>query len=120
MAEDWNSARALTDKDIEDRVSRTEFQKFKASSFAFTTSADLNRDGTSEVFFVGVFKKADGSMGRFAAVTNNHTVLKVFEERGTPGFSALLKSGDTIRWYKCMDCGEFETITWTGSSYALD
>lgn len=120
MMPEWRSARDLTDREVQDRISRSEFQNFKASPFAFNTTADLNRDGSAEDFFVGVFKASDGSTGRFAAVTKNHTVLKVFQERGKPGFSALLKIGDAVRWYKCMDCGEFETITWTGTSYLLE
>lgn len=116
----WRSARGLTDTDIRTRIAQSEFEKFKASPFAFATTADLNRDGSAEDFFVGVFKAADGTTGRFVAITNKDQLLKVFREPGKPGFSALLKSGDSIRWYKCMDCGEFETITWTGTSYALD
>ena len=25
-----------------------------------------------------------------------------------------------VRWYKCMECGEFESITWGGESYVLE
>ena len=118
--ERWRHADALDPRDLEGRISQDDIEQFMASSLSFSVTTDLDGDGVSEEFFVGVFETADGKKGRFVSVTRNGRPIQHFEEAGSTGFSALLQGDDEVRWYKCMDCGEFESIKWTGQSYALE
>lgn len=120
LDEAWRYADALTPSDLEGRISEEELRRFRASPLAFSVSADLDHDGVTEEFFVGVFATAAGSRGRFVAITRNGGLVRHFTEEGSAGFSALLRGDGEVRWYKCMDCGEFESIVWTGGSYALE
>lgn len=115
----WQRARALDPADLRGRIPEADLARFAASPLSFSARADLDRDGVAEEFFVGVFAAADGEQGRFVAITRNGRPVRHFAEHGAPGFSALLAGDGEVRWYKCMECGEFETITWTGRSYAL-
>ena len=118
--ESWRHAHGLEPNDLEDQVSQNAAVQFMASPLSFGLSADLDEDGDLEEFFVGVFEVSDSERGRFVLITKNGELVQHFVERGSAGFSALLASEGKIRWYKCMECGEFESITWTGHSYALE
>lgn len=116
----WRHADALDVRGLEDRISRDDIGRFMTSHLSFSVKADLDGDGVVEEFFVGVFERASGEKGRFVAVTRGRRPIQHFEEEGSTGFSALLQGDGEVRWYKCMECGEFESIKWTGQSYALE
>jgi hypothetical protein len=118
--EDWRRGTALDTSLLDGRVSANDIQQFTASPLSFSLLADLDGDGVSEEFFVGVFETVEGGKGRFVAVTRNGRVHEHFEEGGITGFSALLQVEGDVRWYKCMECGEFESIKWSGKSYTLE
>ena len=101
-------------------MSEDQLACFEDSGLSFSLRADHDSDGVPESFFVGVFKAETGSTGRFVAVMEDGKVVQHFQHAGPAAFSALLGHSDGIRWYKCMDCGEFETIIWTGTSYVLE
>jgi len=90
------------------------------SGLSFTLLTDIDGDTISEEFFVGVYETADGEKGRFVAVTRKGRILQHFKEGGSTGFSALLQGDGEVRWYKCVECGEFESIRWSGQSYILE
>jgi hypothetical protein len=116
----WRRADVLDTLALRRRVSQADVREFLASPLSFSLSADLDQDGVAEEFFVGVFEAADGRKGRFIAVTRGGRPVQHFAEEGAPGFSALLRGEREVRWYKCMECDDFESIKWTGSSYALE
>ncbi|WP_143814096.1 hypothetical protein [Novilysobacter spongiicola] len=116
----WSSAAALDDDVLSKSVAAPDAKEFLQSPLAFSVEADLDGDGRSEDIFVGVFSTDTGTTGRFVAVTRDGELLQHFEHPGTPGFSALLEEGDELHWYKCMQCGEFETLRWSGGAYVLD
>lgn len=116
----WTLASALDSGKLETRISADELAQYKNSKLSFLLQSDLDRDGTPEEFFVGVYRTETGEAGRFVAIARDGRLLQHFTHTGRPGFSALLDTGGEVRWYKCMDCGEFETIRWTGGSYVLE
>jgi hypothetical protein len=116
----WLRADALDTLKLQERVSKDDVRQFLASKLSFSLAADLDGDGVSEEFFVGVYETADGRKGRFVAVSRGGRLVRHFAEEGSTGFSALLRSDGEIRWYKCMECGEYESIKWTGRSYVLE
>lgn len=117
---DWQHADALGLHHLTGRVSEDDIRTFKASPISFSRMADLNGNSTLEHFFVGVYQTTDGGEGRFVAITEDGQLLQHFTEEGTAGFSALLQNTDEMHWYKCMECGEFESIKWAGESYVLE
>ncbi|KGM56499.1 hypothetical protein N799_03530 [Lysobacter arseniciresistens ZS79] len=116
----WSRADALGARMLESRVEPGGLSEFHDSGLSLSLTADLDGDGTDEDFFVGVFAANDGSRGRFLAITRDGRLLHHFTQSGTAGFSALLAQGDEVRWYKCLQCGDFDSIRWAGSSYALE
>lgn len=116
----WQYASALTLEDLTERITAKEVDAFRESAFSFQTAADLDQDGIDELILTGVYADQDGAAGRFLAVLREGALAAKFAEGGGAGFSALLKVDGDVRWYKCMDCGEFETLRWTGESYVLD
>ena len=117
---EWRKASVLEPAALDGRISKDEKAQFLASRMGFSLSADLDGDGAREEFVVGVYESADGAQGRFVLITKNGKPVQHFTESGTAGFSALLPSDDAVDWYKCMQCGEFEAIRWTGEGYALE
>lgn len=70
---------------------------------------------------MGVFETGSGDKGRFLAITRDGALLQHFEHSGEAGFSTLLPYGtDEVRWYSCMECGDFESLKWSGRSYVLE
>lgn len=116
----WRYAHALNLHDLKGRISAGDIKQFQASPLSFSISTDLDGDGVFEEFFVGVYEEGDGNSGRFVIITKNGIPVNYFTEGGSPGFSAVLRSGSEVRWYKCMECGEFESIRWTGQSYVIE
>lgn len=116
----WTLASVLDSGRLEGRISAAEIAQFEDSKLSFSLQSDLDRDGTPEEFFVGVFRTETGDAGRFVAIASDGRLLRHFAQAGSPGFSALLDRDGEVRWYKCMECGEFETIRWTGDSYVLE
>lgn len=116
----WSRASALVPAMLEDRVPPAGLAALRDSGMSFSLQADLDGDRTAEDFFVGVFSTHDGDHGRFVAVSRNGQLLQRFTQSGPTGFSALLVQDDEVRWYKCLQCGEFESIRWSGDSYVLE
>lgn len=116
----WKAATVLDIGLLAGRVSQDQLTRFANSGLSFSLRADHDSDGVPESFFVGTFKTETGSTGRFVAVMEDGKLVQHFQHAGAAGFSALLGSADGIRWYKCMECGEFETMIWTGDSYVLE
>lgn len=120
LDQSWESATALDQTLLTGRVSEDEIDAFAQSPMVFSLMSDLNGDGLRETFFVGVYKTADGEQGRFVSILGEGRAPGVFKERGATGFSALMPGESEVRWYKCMECGEFESIIWSGESYVLE
>jgi hypothetical protein len=116
---DWKRATALDASMLKGRVSEDEIRKFGKSPLSFSVVADVNGDGVPEVIFVGVYEATGGQKGRFVAITQKGKLLQRFKESTTRGFSALQLGDKEVRWYKCMECGEFESIRWGGESFIL-
>lgn len=116
----WRRATVLDTTLLVSRIPRDDFQRFEASPLSFSLQADLDRDGVDEDFFVGVFETAQGERGSFVAIARNGRPVKHFEATGITGFSALMRGEGEVRWYRCMECGEFESIKWKGNSYVLE
>ena len=116
----WERADVLDTLKLRGLVSPADVEQFVRSPMSFALTADLDRDGVAEEFYVGVFETTDGRKGRFAAIERQGRPVQHFTEEGSTGFSALLRGDGEVRWYKCMECGEFESIRWTGTSYVLE
>lgn len=115
----WEHATALDERLLEERLSERDLKAFQASDLSFALTADIDEDGVSEAFFVGVYQSRTGGMGRFVAIARDGQLVKVFHRPGRNGFSALLQKDRQIRWYQCMECGDFDPIEWDGKKFVL-
>jgi hypothetical protein len=116
----WQYASTLTLEDLTERITAKDVNAFRESEFSFQTAADLDQDGIDELILVGVYADQDGATGRFLTILREGALAAKFAEGGGAGFTALMKIDGDVRWYKCMDCGEFETLRWTGEAYVLE
>lgn len=116
----WAAAIVLRDDELAHRVSGAGLAVYLDSGLSFVAEQDLDLDGVDEKMFVGTFEDSDGTRGRFLAVSREGRLVRHFEHAGSAGFSALLPVEDGVRWYKCLECGEYELLRWTGESYVLD
>ena len=115
----WRSAVFLDDKLIKAHVTHQQFDELKNSKFKLSTSIDFNGNNNNETIKVGVYQNNNNGKGIFLAIFEKSKLLKVFSDSSNKGFSALIKDGNSIRWYKCMNCGEYEHISWNGKSYVI-
>lgn len=117
----WRAASALDGTLLHGRIPEAAIAHYTGSGFSFRLHADLDKAGGGEEIFVGVFETGSGSKGRFLAITRDGALLQHFEYPGEAGFSALLANGtDEVRWYSCMECGDYESLKWSGQSYVLE
>lgn len=116
----WTAATVLDDEKLGRRVPGGALETFQDSGLRLVVTEDLDLDGVGEEAFVGTYQLADGTRGRFLAVSREGRLIRHFEQAGSAGFSALLPVGDGVRWYKCLECGEFELLRWSGGAYVLE
>lgn len=116
----WRAVMALGEDGLANRISANRLADYQRSGVSFMVAQDLDLDGADEEVFVGTYETRDGTRGRFLAVSSEGRLRQHFAQSGTAGFSALLPVGDSVRWYKCLECGEYELLRWTGESYVLE
>lgn len=117
---DWKSASFIDGEEVRKRISVEDYQEFAKSSFSFNKDMDLNGNGMSESIHVGVYKNSEGGEGVFLAIFENDRLIKLLTDNTHKNFSALLIDRGQLLWYRCMQCGNFEKLVWTGSSYFLE
>lgn len=116
----WRKAELLSDGLLKKYTRPEEYQEFKNSNMQFQLQADLNNNKIKEYLYTGVYKAKNGATGKFVAIFESNKLLKVFTRQGKAGYSALLQDNEQVSWYGCMQCGEYETITWDGKRYRLE
>lgn len=117
---DWIAASILDEGVLAQSVSRESLATYQSSGLRFAVTGDLDSDGIAEDAFVGTFEARDGSRGRFLAVAHEGRLVRHFLQAGDAGFSALLPVDGGVRWYTCLQCGEYELLRWSGGSYVLE
>lgn len=116
----WTYAKFISNNDIKNKISKADYAKFIESKFSFEQQIDLNKNGIKEEFRVGVYKDNTNSEGIFLSIYENGKLIKVLTDGGYQNFSALFVHENQLLWYRCMECSDFETVTWSGSSYFLE
>lgn len=110
----------LTEEALARHVLPGQLAVYRSSGLAFVVSRDLDHDGTDEEVFVGTYETRSGDRGRFLAVSSAGRLVRHFAHAGSAGFSALLPMQDGVRWYKCLECGEYELLRWSSGAYVLE
>lgn len=118
--DDWNFARFIDNAIIENKITEEEYRNFKDSPFSFKKNNDLNKNGIDESISVGVFVAENDKSGVFLAIFENDRLLKVLTDSTHNNFTALLIHDGDLLWYRCMECGSYERVVWTGTSYFLE
>jgi len=114
----WTHAVYLDNSLIKNKVSFKNYTEFKDSNFKLSIIKDFNNNNIDEVIKVGVFQTKKRK-GIFLAIFESSKLIKVFTDSSNKGFSALL-SNNNLHWYKCMNCGEYESISWNGKTFVLE
>lgn len=116
----WKRVTVLNNEYVKNYTTKDEYQHLKNSPLSFKLKASIDDNPQEEEFITGVYESNSGEKGRFVAILSGTEIVKYFEHSGYSGYSALLKTGNSVQWYKCMECGDYDTITWTGTGYALE
>lgn len=116
----WQKAIYVDDTFIKQNVNISNYNEFKSSRFKSSVPLDLNNNKMPETIKVGVYKKKDGNKGIFLSIIEKDKILKVFTDSTNKGFSTLLLHNHSIRWYKCMNCGNYESIKWNGKAFTIE
>lgn len=115
----WLFAIFLDDKFIKTQITNQQFTELKNSNFKLSLNNDFNGNKINEAVKVGVYLNNKNVKGIFLAIFESSKLRKVFTDSTNKGFSALIKDNNNIRWYKCMNCGEYEEIRWNGKHYII-
>jgi len=116
----WKHANYLDTTLLTKYISSTEANELTHSKLKLTLSKDLNNNNLVETIKVGIFKKKNNKKGIFLAIFEDSRLIKVFSDSTNKGFSASIVNNKRIHWYKCIKCGNYETIYWNGKTYVLE
>ena len=116
----WTYASFIGNDDIKKKIGDKDYQTFIKPSFSFSRDPDLNNNGVDESFHVGVYKDNSNAEGVFLAIFEQGKLVKVLTDGTHQNFSALLINEKQLFWYRCMECGTYEQLVWSGSSYFLE
>lgn len=117
---DWQSLAVFDFDFFENKLNRVDYRFLKNSQLSFTVSADIDNNSIKEKFVVGTYTTQQKESGRFVLILRDDKVLNYFTHPGFSGFSGLYQQDNEIRWYKCLECSDYDTIKWTGSHYVLE
>ena len=90
---EWQDSAYLDAEDLSGLLSQDEFAQFEASGLAFELRLDADRDGTPELYQVGVYRTVQDDAGTFVSVRQDGALLKVFPDEGRAG----CQLGDLLR-----------------------
>ncbi len=116
---DWKYATLIDKIYLKKRLSADQFRDISQSNLKFNVQASLVNTPNDDTFVVGVYEALSGEKGRFIAIFRNSEFIKLFTDAESSGYSSIYLEGNQIRWYKCMECSNFDLILWSGSDYIL-
>ena len=116
---EWKYGLVLDTSVLKSRLSKDAFQKLQQSNLKFKLEINIDNTPENETFFVGTYITHTGVKGRYIAILRHHRIVKIFTHSGFAGYSSIYLDKNTIRWYKCMECGDYDSIVWTGSDYII-
>ncbi len=116
----WQTAQYLQLEDLLGKIPTYDLAEFERSEFAFLQQADLNGNGPRETYEAGYFSGSDDVGGAFIVVREQGTVIKIFFRADGQEFSAAGLTQNGILWTHCMNCSDFETISWNGSEFVMN
>lgn len=121
---EWTSA-SLLSRSLLSPEAQADPSDLDDPQFGFELEGDFDHDGVANRAGVGVFRDATGLEGRFLLIVeklgSRWQLDTVFPMRGRAGFSVLSHTVDSsaIRWWGCMECGDFVNVVHTPDGYRL-
>lgn len=116
---DWKYATVLSHAFLDIHLSKDTTQDIRLSNLKFELTEKLDGAPQKATFIVGLYKMKSGHTGRFIAIFTGTTFIQKFTHSGFSGYSSLYYDGDHIRWYKCIECNDFDELRWSESGYSL-
>jgi hypothetical protein len=108
---DWGHATFLSIDSFSRPLTNNEIVELDKSRMVLHLRADVNNDANIEDLYVGAYKTVANTSGKFLAILNSGKLIKYFTHPGNAGFSALLEAeNNDLRWYKCLSCGDYDSI----------
>ncbi|WP_157576317.1 hypothetical protein [Pseudoalteromonas sp. SW0106-04] len=117
---DWEYITVFDKSYLEETLPESQYLDIQSSPLKFSIRANLDDEPSEERIIVGVYKTKSAQQGRFLAILRDSSVVKVFTHQGGAGYSSLSYDGEAVRWYKCMQCSDYDSIFWSGTSFTLN
>lgn len=116
---DWKFVSILNMKYLKTYLNDAQYKNIQNSPLSFSVEVSLDGSPELETFFVGVFESYSGETGRFIAIKQGFKIIKYFTHSGMSGYSSIYLDNNKLRWYKCMECNDFDVIFWSNGKYIL-
>jgi len=116
----WRFANFIGNSNLIEKIDKNRYQNFIKSSFEFKKEYDINNNGINETIQVGIYKDRNDNEGIFLAIFEKDNLIKAFTDSSHKNFSVLLINDKQLLWYRCMECGNYEKLLWTGKTYVLE
>ncbi len=115
----WKQALVLNSVYFKHHITETDYAYIQNSNLNFEIKINIDNTPEKEIFFVGIYKTISGEKGRYLAIMRDTKIVKLFIHSGFSGYSSIYANNNVIRWYKCMECSDYDSIEWTGSGYSI-
>lgn len=109
----WRGVTELNDAHLRSTLSFAEYAEIATNGFAQSLT-----DGPNTLV-VGTYR-TDAGGGRFLLALAGGKVVAKLTQSGPQAFSTLKRVGNSIQWYKCMECGDYDTVVRAGTGYAIE
>ena len=116
---DWERVLLVNEEYLKERLSESQFRDIQQSILKFDLQVNLDDTPNEEKIVVGVYEASSGEKGRFMAIYRDYDLIKLFTDAESSGYSSIFLEENRILWYKCMECGNFDSILWSGSDYFM-
>jgi hypothetical protein len=116
----WASANYIQVEDLLGKIPTYDLAEFERSEFTLQGQADLNGNGPEETYEVGFFRSGDGASGSFLVVREQGAIVDIFSQDDGRDFSAIGSTQNAMLWTHCMNCSDFENLSWDGAKFVLE
>lgn len=119
FASDVQSISTLTPGFLKNHLTEEQFNSVERSGLFQNINENINDHPHQEKISVGIYDKLSGEKGRFIAI-HSENETQIFTHPGITGYSGILIKNQKIRWYKCLDCNDYDLIYWSGRRFIIE
>ncbi|WP_419812296.1 hypothetical protein [Bacterioplanoides sp.] len=109
----------LTPDFLKTHLTEEQFNSVERSGLFQNINVNINDHPHPERISVGIYDTLSGEKGRFIAIRSENET-QIFTHPGITGYSGILIKNQRVRWYKCLDCNDYDLIYWSGRRFIVE